>query len=216
MQGPHGSQDQAPGSGRTEGKAAVSSTHACQDKAPAELLASLRTMGTRQPCPLPALPAHGHWHLWDTGRTSQKGTGSPCGEAAAVPACTVPPLYNHEEPAQTCAFLHGAGWDPAVPDSSPTRVFGPPGRSWGCSPSEVHCQPLSPDGMETCQSKSPACRGGQGLCATASELGVGVEATGRGACVGTPCSPAVCGPQHPALTPSHSHLLVSGSEINSR
>ena len=134
MQGPHGSQDQALGSGQAEGKGAVSSAHACQDQALAELLARLPTVGTLQPCPSPALPAHGHWHLWDAGSASRDSTGSPCGEAAAVPTCTTPPLYNHREPAQTCALLHGTGMGPSSASLQPHQGFRPSGRSWGCFP----------------------------------------------------------------------------------
>lgn len=43
----------------------------------------------------------------------------------------------------------------------------------------------------------------------------GVEASGRGAEVGTPRSLVVCGRRRPALTPGCRHLLVSRSETNS-
>lgn len=195
------------GSGQDKG--AVSSARVCQTR--------LRWSCWRA-CPSPALPAHGHWQLQDTGRASQSGTGSPWGAAVAVSACTVPLLYNHREPAQTCTLCTLLGWDLAVPASSPTRARGPR-QTMGLLPpprgTAAACHPHSPGTMETGQSKGPACRAGQGLCAPGTGLRVGVGAMGRGAGVGTPCSPAVCGPQHPALTPSHRHLPVSGSEINS-
>lgn len=97
-----------------------------------------------------------------------------------VPCRRYTTTRNQPRPAPSYTVLDGTQ---QCRTPAPPGFLAPPGRSWGCSPSQVHCQPLSPDGMETCQSKSPACHGGQGLCATASELGVGVEATGRG-CLG--------------------------------
>lgn len=125
-------------------------------------------------------------------------------------------LYITEEPAQACALCSGLRQDPAVPAASPLRAFGPMTGYGAVPPSQEHCQPLSPhspSGMGTCQSKPSWPQRAGAACAQGlvSEWG-----PGQGCSDGYAVFPGGFCPRHPALTPSHKHLLVSGSETNSK
>lgn len=113
------------GPGQGGGKGAVPSTCACQ-----ELLAGLPTTGTLQPCPVPALSAHEHGHLWGTGSTSQNSTGSPCGAAVVV---LVPPSHNWGASPGLCPLLR-AETGPSSASRQPPQGFWPHDRSRGCPP----------------------------------------------------------------------------------
>lgn len=147
-----------PGPGR--GKGAVPSTRPCQ-----ELLAGLPTTGTLQPCPLPALSAHRHWHR-------QSLQSSCCCPGA------MPPLYNWGTSPGLCPLLR-AGMGPSSASHQPPQGFWAHQRSQGCPPSQEHCQPLSPhspSGTGTRQSKPSQLQ--RAVAALCPGLSVGVGAGG--------------------------------------
>lgn len=165
----------------------------CSSTRAQELLAGLPTTGTLQPCPLPALSAHGHRHLWGSGSMSQTSTGSlpAVGPKPAQAVVVLVPCHpcTAGESAQTCALCSGLGQDLAVPPTSLLRAFWTHHRSQGCPPlPQTLPAPVPPqpqwDRASPAESRGALsvpraqCWGGQG----------------RAARVGTPCSPAVCVP----------------------
>lgn len=174
------------GPGQGGGKGAVPSTCACQ-----ELLAGLPTTGTLQPCPVPALSAHEHGHLWGTGSTSQNSTGIPCGAAVVV---LVPPLHNWGASPGLCPLLR-AETGPSSASRQPPQGFWPHDRSRGCPPpprsTANPCPPTVPVGWGPARA-SPAGHRGQGLRVPRAWCRSGGR--GRAARMGTQCSLAVCVP----------------------
>lgn len=155
LQGLHGRQDQAPGSGQAEGKGAVCSAHACQDQAPAEQAWALRACCSRALHRL-CLPVG-------------SGTG---GCRQCLPkrrgrslwrSCCHPSLYRTAvtQPRGASPGLHPPApcWDATQQcQPPPPQGFRPPSRSRGCFPppscTATPCHPHSPDGTETCQEPS--------------------------------------------------------------
>lgn len=153
----------------------------CSSTRAQELLAGLPTTGTLQPCPLPALSAHGHRHLWGSGSMSQTSTGCGCPGA-------VSPLYSWGVSPDLCPLLR-AGTGPGSATHQSPQGFWTHHRSQGCPPlPQTLPAPVPPqpqwDRASPAESRGALsvpraqCWGGQG----------------RAARVGTPCSPAVCVP----------------------
>lgn len=130
------------------------------------------------------------------------GTGTcgvqaaPPGSAQAVPGCPTPPLQNtgnQPRPAPSHTVL---GWDLAVPASSSPGVLSPWQIFGLVPPPECPAPPVTPQPRQDGDTPAPepSLPRRAGAAYHRDRLGVGVEATGRGAQGGLPCSPSVCGP----------------------